>query len=378
MTTVDELLAGLAGAKDWNKQFGQVRRWAASGQVERAVEAGEALADARRSACIAPWVRESMRESLESTLAQTPGVASAEAALRVSLLPPGEGRFRLGGPGRQVAAHLAGAQTPETLDALFAQCGPDAHYRGALACLAQEMLLRGRPIADTPAGAFWTALPADHPLAWLPPALLPCEEGLRAWLPRYGPQGESWGSPMAEGIPVPPAPARTWTAHAVEDAGARRIPAAVANWAAASNGRFEARVFASHRPLTADAITATPLSTFGMDCLGGAKAAGITLARIPFANALALLFGAAANGGAYNSGRGGAYGRRDAWQSAAGLVGAGDDDTPAQVLALAARAAWFSFDADSGWFDHVAWDLGLLALRPDGRTLALLAATDTD
>lgn len=26
----------------------------------------------------------------------------------------------------------------------------------------------------------------------------------------------------------------------------------------------------------------------------------------------------------------------------------------------------------------VAWDIGLPALRPDGRTLAVLAATDTD
>jgi hypothetical protein len=29
-------------------------------------------------------------------------------------------------------------------------------------------------------------------------------------------------------------------------------------------------------------------------------------------------------------------------------------------------------------FYQVAWDLGLAAVRPDGRSLAVLAATDTD
>lgn len=378
MTTVDELLASLAGSRDWNKQSGQVRRWAASGQTERALEAVEALADDKRSAQIAPWVRQSLRENLESTLAQTPDLACAQAALRVARLPPAEGPGRLGGPGRQAAAQLAQAQTPATLDALFAQSGPDARHREALACLVQEMLLRGKPVTHN-AAAFWAALPPQHPLAWLPASLLPCEEGLRAWLPRYGPEGSaSWGFPTSGGVPVPPSPTPTWTAQKVDDADTERIEAAVANWQEASNGRFEARVFASDQPLTPDEISATPLSALGLDCLGGATAADVTLKRIPFPNALAILFGAAANGGAYNSGHGGAYGRREAWRSAAGLVGADDADTPAQIESLAGRAAWFSFDVDSGWFDHVAWDLGLLALRPDGRTLALLAATDTD
>src|SRR5262249_39710491 len=44
---------------------------------------------------------------------------------------------------------------------------------------------------------------------------------------------------------------------------------------------------------------------------------------------------------------------------------------------LATRCQWACCDAASGWFYQVAWDVGLLAVRPDGRSLAVLAATDT-
>jgi Family of unknown function (DUF6183) len=35
-------------------------------------------------------------------------------------------------------------------------------------------------------------------------------------------------------------------------------------------------------------------------------------------------------------------------------------------------------DADTDWFEQVAWDLGLAAVRPGRQRLAVLAATDTD
>ena len=45
---------------------------------------------------------------------------------------------------------------------------------------------------------------------------------------------------------------------------------------------------------------------------------------------------------------------------------------------LVRRCQWVSFTADSEWFYRVAWDLGLLAVRPDRMSLAVFAATDTD
>jgi hypothetical protein len=49
------------------------------------------------------------------------------------------------------------------------------------------------------------------------------------------------------------------------------------------------------------------------------------------------------------------------------------------TTARQARACdWFSFNAGTSWFEQVAWDIGLAAIRPGRRSLAILAATDTD
>ena len=55
-------------------------------------------------------------------------------------------------------------------------------------------------------------------------------------------------------------------------------------------------------------------------------------------------------------------------------LGTSEDD----VAARAGECAWLTFDADTEWFHAVVWDLGIAALRPDGRTVAVLAGTDTD
>ncbi len=48
------------------------------------------------------------------------------------------------------------------------------------------------------------------------------------------------------------------------------------------------------------------------------------------------------------------------------------------IKPLAERSRWFRVDTDSEWFYEVAWDIGLAAISPDGRRLAVLAATDSD
>jgi hypothetical protein len=90
------------------------------------------------------------------------------------------------------------------------------------------------------------------------------------------------------------------------------------------------------------------------------------------------MFAAASMGGAYTSGLKGGYGRLAMWRSVAALVGADEQDPVEAVAALAERCRWLSFDATSAWFFQVAWDIGLVAVRPDGRSLATLSATDTD
>ncbi|MFD5515399.1 DUF6183 family protein [Streptomyces sp. NPDC127066] len=67
-----------------------------------------------------------------------------------------------------------------------------------------------------------------------------------------------------------------------------------------------------------------------------------------------------------------------AWQSLAALVGCPEGAGAAEVEARVTACAWHGFDAGTKWFEQVAWDIGLAVLSPDGRRLAVLAATDTD
>ncbi|GAA1658095.1 DUF6183 family protein [Actinoplanes couchii] len=96
------------------------------------------------------------------------------------------------------------------------------------------------------------------------------------------------------------------------------------------------------------------------------------------AHAWHRLFGAASDGGAHSRGGFGAYGRLATWRSVAALTGAPPGATVREVAALAEDCTWVSFGPDSEWFNGDGWDLGFAVLSPDGRRLAVLAATDAD
>jgi hypothetical protein len=49
-----------------------------------------------------------------------------------------------------------------------------------------------------------------------------------------------------------------------------------------------------------------------------------------------------------------------------------------EVEHRARACAWYRFEADSEWFHNEIDDYGVDALTPDGRRLAVLAATGTD
>ena len=156
------------------------------------------------------------------------------------------------------------------------------------------------------------------------------------------------------------------------------LRSAVKNWEAESNGQSEARLFRSDVDVPPAAISAALALSLPLACLAGATESDLTLGVVSPADVLATVFAAAGNGGAYNQGLGGAYGRLAAWDTLGALAGTGEADTLEAAAVAAASCNWFSFTAKSAWFYDVAWDFGLLALRPDRRTLAVLAATDTD
>ena len=394
-TTVGQFLASLVGVREWNKQFAQIGQWAEAGEVETLLALAAELTGTAGGANIQEVMRRSILDAVERILALTPTLACAEAALSVSLM-----RAKRGWPsarGRQDMASLfAQAQTPETLDALFERYGKDARHREMLARLTQEMVLRA-VAASGATSAFWEGevMASHHPLAWLPLTLLAEERSLPRYLPRNGPQGKSWATPSAqETAPEPklslehglftaaetsPSAVRaSWVVEDLHEGDVMRLRSAVANWEQESNGMIEARVLRADAAVAAGALTPAAVLSLPMECLAGASEADLWFVFYSVADALASLFAAACNGGAYNSGHGGAYGRLMVWRSAGALVGADEGASIGSVAALAGRCAWFSFSAKSAWFYEVAWDLGLMALRPDGRALAMLAATDTD
>jgi hypothetical protein len=323
------------------------------------------------------WQYRSVFDHLLRLLATTPGPGHCAAAVRLVAAAADAGRSL----DRYAASLLAGGQPSGELATAFTGDAPDE----LRACLLHEMVLRGIDVTEEPGIARWAASPylSGHPLGRLP-LTLSATEG-RPALPSHGRTGSgnalpygalgpgAAGALQAGGAGPVPAAEETTT-----DAGARRLAAAVANWAEESNGRIEAREFALAVPPAAGAVPETLLS-LGLDCLREPTA------RNPFAavacspaEAWAMLFAAASTGGAYNSGRQGAYGRLAAWESLAALSGAAEGSSIEEVEARAGACGWYGFVADTGWFELVAWDLALAAVGADGRRLAVLAATDTD
>ncbi|MFD8593469.1 DUF6183 family protein [Kitasatospora sp. NPDC059646] len=316
------------------------------------------------------WQYRSVFDRMLRLLATTPGAGTVHQALRLLAAEPSAGRRAE----RLTASLLAGSRRPAELAAVFSGPAPDE----LRACLVHELLLRGVDTAAVPGLAAWATGPhvAHHPLGALP--LTPSPLEALADLPGHStggssrplPYGQSWGRKLTarHDGELPAATECTAPETAAE------LGRAVANWAEESNGRIEARVFEFAAPLPAGAVAAALLA-LGLDSLAGAGPRALTVTTCGPAEAWSLLFAAAATGGAYNHGAHGAYGRLAARQSLGALAGA---DAGAGLEPRADACHWFAFDAATPWFDHVAWDLGLAALSPDGRRLAVLAATDTD
>lgn len=383
----DNFAAGLVGKRDWNAEFKQIEQWAVAGQTEILLAITLALTDEVRALGVQDHVRTSLFGSLEWTLALTPGLACADAALRVAKMIR---RWTLTTQSKfyknpqDVSPLLAQAQPVSVLNSLFERHSSDAAYQETLLRLVQEMVLRGTVITGS-AADFWLqqAEASKHPLGWLPLTRQPLENDLSEYLPHYSPRSKSCsGMPaVEEGVGTLPAFVTlkaVWTEPGLALTDAERIRSAVHNWEAESNGQSEIRLFQSDRDVPAAAVTFSLLRSLPLECLAGASEADLTLGPVTATFVLSTLFSAACNGGAYNKGVGGACGRLTAWTSLGAMLGAPEGSSLEAIAEQAECCDWFSFLATGGWFYDVAWDVGLICLRPDRRTLLVLAATDTD
>ncbi|WP_370942882.1 DUF6183 family protein [Amycolatopsis sp. cg5] len=308
-------------------------------------------------------------EVLARVLAMTPGVEHARAAIEAALAGAG--------PSWLTAAQLAFAQPREVLLGLLAEAVVDEANAELYACLLQEMVTRG---VDPGEVGEDRRRELNHPLAALPLRLDPAEEHFD--LQTYDIQGG--GSYSADYLLTraeekvvltaqPPQAARKVTTSGQSE----RMTSAVRGWLERSNGRAEAEVFEFADPI-GDIFGASTLAGLPLESLRGLAPDGLVFRPATFDEVVTTLFCAAANGGAYSSARGGAYGRAAMWESVAALAGAGPDEPVERVAALARASRWWRFQAVTPWFEQVIPEFGFAALRVDERTLAVLAATDTD
>jgi hypothetical protein len=378
---IGRIVAGLAGQHGASSVRELADRKVAAGDADFVARLGIAIAGEQASSSDHARQCRSVLHYIARVLALAPGRENVIQAVRLFTAAWPDDRRQV----RQAASLLAAGQSPADLAVAFeGGASPGAAAQELRACLVHELVLRGTAVTQIPAITRWTGSAhwQRHRLAWLPLEL----SGLEAdrTLPSYHSRGGSYAAPYGpsgQGT-QPPGRAALATVAAVRDVtslpAAAAIGAAVASWAAESNGRIEAKVFGLASPLPAGLVPGT-LAVLGLDCLHGLTPdSRFMVAACPPARAWQILFAAASTGGAYNHGLYGAYGRLAAWQSMAGLCGAAADALAAEAESKARACDWFSFNAGTSWFEQVAWDIGLVTIRPGRRRLAILAATDTD
>jgi hypothetical protein len=379
--SIDKLVRGLRGTRDVNAHYQAIDGFVARGEIDLAV--GLARAVEERPDIGAPrWALEAVFDRVVRALALCNAQDAATAALELGSSSRTQSTQRSRPPlatARDLAFLLATGQSNATLVSVLDQLGHHADYQEVLGCWIQEAVVRGTDFSrETLVRRFWgQLLESHHPLAVLPLCTEQLEAELKDWLPQERVGGSSCGMPYGPSRSADGESGSFEPFTATEVPTATGVASVVVNWQEESNGRAEARRFRFDRPIQPSAVGAALMKTLPLLCLEGAAVEQVVVRRVSTERALAILFAASANGGAYNHGRRAAYGRLELWQSVASLIG--HDSVELQGLAnSAAQWSWYSFDAASTWFEQVAWDLGVAALSPDATAMSILAATDTD
>jgi hypothetical protein len=278
------------------------------------------------------------------------------------------------GPARNLGAMLAYAHDDDLLERELEHFGPEPALRDLFACWIQERVVRGSLIGRSDfVQQLWRALSPEHPLSTLPLEVLPLEAGVVKVSTRRDDTLGNWFEFSRQTGHEPFELEGDWQTIAKEVPAEPAALAAVASDpGTAPNSSYEGRVFKlDRRP---PSLGSFALRSLSLECLGThpARVKACTAREV-----MALLVTLGTLGGANGEARSAAYGRLLAWRSLTALVGFPAGAPLAEVEALAQRIDWLSFESDSGWFNHVSLDVGLVALRADA-SLAVVAMTDTD
>ncbi|MEU1310928.1 DUF6183 family protein [Streptomyces cinnamoneus] len=348
--------------------------WGQAGDAARLGEFGDALVRERGVLRKRLRTMDQRLTQVLRALALTPGRKFVKQLLRVyradAGAPPGP---------RFLASLLAEAQTLEDLLPVLSY-DDGGLWDELRACLFHELLLRGVDAEEIRRRSHNIHFCAPWGvLAWLPHELADMERGAR--FPSRGYNNEAGISCPAMSSPVAlDAAARAAGAgHPLTDATTVRLAEAITgppeqgNW-----GAHDVGVFTTERPVTPEELPGV-VASLPMECLAGLGEEGrFVFAPCSLGEVWRVLFATASGAAVYGPGVYGAYGRLSAWWSIAGLAGARPDAGPAEVEQQASACTWLRFEAGSEWFHNEINDYGIVALAPDGRRIAVLAATDTD
>ncbi|MBZ4323678.1 DUF6183 family protein [Streptomyces huiliensis] len=363
----------------------QAEQRAARGDTRFLYELGVRVADRYAAASEEARRNERRLAHLVRVLAFTPGRDSLAQLLR--LLDEKEPPHTMGRELRApyIASLLAEHQRVDDLAAALSDARPAGDEPDRLdelrTCLFHELVLRGVDVDAFPPVRSWS--PARHhwhPLNWLPERRRAIEAG--AAFPYRSMSGTATRMATrmpAEGRVDPPTP-RTAERSALRDVATVEVHETIVAAAQAGDwGDCGAWLFLPDEPVTPDRVPAL-LPTLPMHCLEDLAPGGrFEIAVRPVEEVWALLFATASMGSFQAPGAQGAYGRLWAWKSLSGLSGAPAGATAEEVEHHARQTTWFHFEADSRWFSNDSFsDYGIAALSPDGRRIAVLAATDTD
>lgn len=274
-----------------------------------------------------------------------------------------------------LAARLTAVQSPSVLTGLWKRFSDSLHFTEFFTALSQEMALRGHDLTQsTEAERFHQRLrDGGHPLAELPLRPHAIERDLAAHLPRV--------VPGAMPVDRPFGPTREITTHGVPADGPdprilselpdAEITVAVDRWVAESHAVADGRRYQLDG---GGRVTRDWLRALNSRYVARANREYVRTEIVTPREVMTVLFAAAANGGVYPSGRGGAYGRWAAWRSLAALAGLSLAEA---LTADLQQWSWIYFD--TAWEDLPPLvELGVVCVRPDGRSAAVLTATDAD